>query len=311
MVTMLKKQILPEVHLMIKKGKKVLRSLRIDSLIPNPMQPRILFDERALEELAESIRENGIEQPISVEGPLLYMATPTFIIHDGERRWRAAKRAGLKRIPCVVSPALNGTGPRQRLELALMANVQREEMHPIEEGRAYKRLIEEFKYSPTGVAKKVGKHLTRIYYCLKLLELDMPIQELMLARKLPAQDIGVNALLEIPNSAERIAMAKALAEKNATAKMIVNACHRYLGLKKAIKWNKKGSPAKELIGGKELPEWDALYQVGKVPPWKFFTESIMKTCDECPLRSIASQITCRDCALVTMTNTLLEKCHAK
>lgn len=108
---------------------KVLRDIPVDRIYPNPMQPRKIFDEAELHELADSIREHGVIEPIVVE-----LCGRDFILHDGERRLRAARLASLKKIPAIVHPPLNGTGPRERLERALVANVQRSEMHPIEEG---------------------------------------------------------------------------------------------------------------------------------------------------------------------------------
>lgn len=273
----------------------------------NPMQPRKFFDKEELQELSGSIREHGVIQPISVEA-----CEKDFILHDGERRFRAAQLAGLKRIPAVVSPPLNGTGPRERLERALVANVQRSEMHPIEEGLAYQRLMDEFGYSVQDVRKSTGKNLARIYFCLSLLELEPEIQQLMMQRKLPCGDHRIlTSLKRIPTGQERIKLATALAERNATGNMIVLACTNYLiGKRRGSRTSKKGSPALTMIEGNH-PEWDALYQLNKVPPWPVVTSAVMKTCDECPVRSIASDITCRDCGLVGALKLMLEMAHVK
>src|SRR6185369_7089197 len=103
--------------------KQPYQQIHISRVVPNPEQPRKTFDQAELDGLADSIREHGVIQPIVVES-----CADDYILHDGERRLRAAKLAGLKKIPAIVHPPLNGTGPQERLERALVANVQRVEM---------------------------------------------------------------------------------------------------------------------------------------------------------------------------------------
>jgi ParB family chromosome partitioning protein len=273
--------------------------IQISRIVLNPEQPRRLFDAAELEELAGSIREHGVIQPIAVEE-----CGDDYILHDGERRLRAAKMAGLKVIPAVVSPPLNGTGPRERLERALVSNLQRAEMHIIEEGLAYQRLVTEFGLGVEGVARRVGKHISRVSYAVQLVtRLEPEIQQWMLERKLPSSDSRIlPALLSIPAGEERIALCQALAQRKATARMVIVACSNYLAARADTK---KGSPARRMVS-RELPEWDALYQLGKVPPWPVVTEAVMETCDTCPLRAQASPQTCRDCALVIGLRRMME-----
>jgi len=293
---------------------KLFPQVPIKRVVVNPEQPRQFFEPTELEELAGSIRQHGVIEPIVVEE-----CGDDYILHDGERRWRAARMAGLTMIPAVISPPLNGTGPRERLERALVANVQRAEMHPIEEGMAYQRLITEFGYSIQGVAKVVSKHYTRVSSCIQLLQLEPEIQQLMLERRLPCADSKIlPALLSVPAGDVRIKLAQALAAKNATAGMIVNACQGYLAAKHAQKFYKtqKGraeiaiSKAESMIQ-KEPEEWDALYQVGKVPPWQVITNAVMSTCDACPLRPEANEVTCGPCALPIALQRMMEATHAK
>jgi ParB family chromosome partitioning protein len=290
----------------MKKKNRSTPQIPIKRIVLNPEQPRRLFDETELEELAGSVREHGVIQPIAVEE-----CGDDYILHDGERRLRAAKMAGLLTIPAVVSPPLNGTGPRERLERALVANVQRAEMHIVEEGYAYQRLVTEFGYSIRAVSKRVGKHYSRVHFCIQLVsQLEPEILQLMLERRLPASDHRIlPALLTVPAGAERIALAQALAEKRATALMVVRDCRRYLDAKADINTRShKGSPAKRLIR-KDLPEWDALYQLGRVPPWPVIVDATMATCDACPVRSVASDSTCRDCGLVAALRRMMEAIH--
>ena len=154
-------------------------TLPIDRLRPNRLQPRSLFDEQALEDLAASIRMQGIVQPLIVtpEGEGSYS------IVAGERRWRAARRAGLESVPVVVREVVDD---RQRLELALVENLQRSDLNPIEEAEAYLALQESFGLSQDEVATRVGKARPTVANALRLLKLPEEIRELLRAGRLTA-----------------------------------------------------------------------------------------------------------------------------
>lgn len=170
--------------------------------------------------------------------------------------------------------------------------------------------MKEFGFSVKDVRKSTGKNSARIYICLGLLEFEPEIQELMLQRKLPVADgRAITALKSIPAGEERIKLATALAQRRATANMIKFSCSRYLSAKNKLKQKKvKGSPAIALVQNKPA-EWDALYQINRVPPWPVITEAAMSTCDLCPMKSIASDITCRDCGLVIALQRMMEITH--
>jgi len=139
----------------------------IDLVKPNPDQPRADFRDAAIAELAQSIREAGVLQPIVV-----VPEAGRYKIIIGERRWRAAQRAGLKKIPVLVRHI-----PReQQLEISLIENLQREELNPIEVAAAYQRLIDEFGYLQADLAEKVGKDRTSVTNTLRLLKLPAEIQ---------------------------------------------------------------------------------------------------------------------------------------
>jgi ParB family chromosome partitioning protein len=140
----------------------------IDLIEPNPQQPRTRFDDAELEELARSIRENGVVQPIVVR-----RAGSRYQIVAGERRWRASQRAELRRIPAVVRDVSDD----KLLELALVENIQRQELNPIEEGRAYLKLIEGLGLTQEEVAHRVGKERTVITTMIRLLRLPPEILE--------------------------------------------------------------------------------------------------------------------------------------
>jgi ParB-like partition proteins len=149
----------------------------IDLIEANPEQPRTNFGERALDELARSITANGIVQPIVVR-----QKDGRYQIVAGERRWRAAQRAGLRKIPVVVREI-----PDERLlETALVENIQRQELNPIEEATAYQRLINHVGLTQEMVAERVGKDRTQIATTLRLLRLPNPVQRYIADGKLSA-----------------------------------------------------------------------------------------------------------------------------
>jgi ParB family chromosome partitioning protein len=146
-----------------------LREIDIDRIIPNSHQPRKDFDEDALNELAASIREHGVIQPVVVSA----LDDGFFQLIAGERRWRASQRAGLLRIPAVVRKA----GEHDSLELALIENLQREDLNPMEEAQAYERLISDFGMTQEEVARRVGKNRATIANMLRLLRLPEEVQQ--------------------------------------------------------------------------------------------------------------------------------------
>lgn len=145
--------------------------IAINLIRANEDQPRKSFDEEKIEQLAESIREHGIVQPI-----VLKKEDNTYIIIAGERRWRAAKSIGLKEIPAVVMDLSD----KQILEISLIENIQREDLNPIEEAQAFRRLIDEFNLTQEELSKRIGKSRTAVTNCLRLLNLDERVQEYLI-----------------------------------------------------------------------------------------------------------------------------------
>jgi ParB family chromosome partitioning protein len=143
----------------------------IELIEPNPHQPRLNFDEKKLDELAQSIQANGLVQPIL----LRRMPQGNYQIVAGERRWRAAQRAGIQRINAVVRDIPDA----RLLELALIENIQREELNPIEEAHAYQRLIRDFKMTQDEMALRVGKDRSSVANHLRLLKLPVTIQKML------------------------------------------------------------------------------------------------------------------------------------
>ena len=149
----------------------------IDLLEPNDYQPRTAVHDDRLEELAQSIKTNGVIQPI-IARPLATVpgASPRFQIIAGERRWRAAQRAGLTKVPVVVKD-IGGEERKRRLEMALIENIQRENLNPIEEAHAYHRLVTEFGLRHDDVAAQVGKDRSTVANTLRLLKLPEEVKQ--------------------------------------------------------------------------------------------------------------------------------------
>lgn len=153
----------------------------LDHLQPNPEQPRTIFDPAELEALAASLRKDGLLTPIAVEKS----GNGSYIIIDGERRWRAAKLAGWTSIEVYVHSKEENSA-EERLSLALVANLQRGEMPPIDEAEAYLRLQDEYGLSQTEIAKRVGRSQTHISNRFQLLTFPVEIRQAINAGRLPA-----------------------------------------------------------------------------------------------------------------------------
>ena len=160
-----------------KDGKELLLEIDLDIIEPNSEQPRSRFNENHLEELTQSIRANGVVQPIIVR-----KKGGIYQIVAGERRWRASQRAGLRKIPVVVK----AVSDEKLLELSLIENMQRQELNPIEEAKAYKNLVEKLGLTQEIIAERVGKNRTVITTALRLLKLPKDIQELVEEEKISA-----------------------------------------------------------------------------------------------------------------------------
>jgi ParB family chromosome partitioning protein len=160
------------------RGSKNARKVPIEFLKPNPRNPRKLFSDGELEELASSIRERGIIQPIVVRA----RGADNYEIIAGERRWRAAQRAGLHEVPIAAIEASDA----EALELAIIENVQRTDLNPIEEATGYLALLEEFNHTQDDLAKIVGKSRSHVANTLRLLKLSQPVQAYVRSGKLSA-----------------------------------------------------------------------------------------------------------------------------
>lgn len=178
-------------------------SMSIDKLVPGQYQPRKKFEKTTLEELAQSIRENGILQPITVRK----RQAGGFEIIAGERRWRAAQIAGLHEVPAIIKDYSD----KEALQLALIENIQREDLDPVEEAESYQRLMQEFGYSQQQVADKVGKERSTVANSVRLIALPNEIKDMISDKKISAGH--AKALLGAENKAEQLKLAKLCFEK--------------------------------------------------------------------------------------------------
>ena len=194
--------------------------ISISSIIRNKYQPRKVFEKESLEELTNSIKERGIIQPIIVRKSENII--DKFEIIAGERRWQAAQKAGLHKVPAVVIDADN----LKSLEFAIVENVQRKDLNPIEEAEGYKRLIDEFSYDQEKVAKFIGKSRAHVSNCLRLLSLPQKIIEHISNEKISQGHAKI--LVGVEN-------AELLAEKIISKKLSVRQAEALVRLTKTIK----------------------------------------------------------------------------
>lgn len=204
-----------------------LELIALSAIVSNPHQPRKQFDQEAFEELVVSIGKHGLVQPIVVRPK-----ESGFELIAGERRWRAAKEAGLKTIPAVVRRSSDS----QSLELALIENLQRENLSAIEEAQAYHRLVDEFKLSQSELAQRLGKNRTTIANTLRLLQLSSGLQQLILNGQLSPGH--ARALLTLPDESSQ----KKLADRIIGEGLSVRQTETLARL-----WHVAGQPVKEKI----------------------------------------------------------------
>lgn len=180
----------------------------VDRIDPNPHQPRVHFDHAQLEDLIESIKAHGVIQPVVV--------TPSdngrYELIAGERRLRASKIAGLETIPAIVRTA----SEQQKLELAIIENIQRQDLNPIEEARSYLRLQHEFNLTQDEVGVRVGKSRPQVANIIRLLQLPEEIQHALIEGKISASN--ARTLLSLPTEAERMSLFRAMMDGNFTVR---------------------------------------------------------------------------------------------
>lgn len=188
-------------------GKELM--VKVTAIEPNRDQPRKDFNEETMAELAESMKVYGVLQPLLVQKKGNY-----YEIIAGERRWRAAKLAGLKEVPVVIREYTK----QQTMEIALIENVQREDLNPIEEAKAYQRLIQEFELKQEEIAARVGKNRVTITNSMRLLKLDDRVQELLVQNRISGGH--ARALLAVEDGEVQVMLANRIIKENLSVREI-------------------------------------------------------------------------------------------
>lgn len=202
-------------------------SVRITQIEPNKNQPRKNFDSEKAEALAESIKEHGLIQPVI----LTQGKNGMYTIVAGERRWRAAKKAGLKELPAVV----RSYSAEETAEIALIENLQREDLNPLEEAAGYRKLMDDFNLTQDAVSRKIGKSRSSVANSLRLLTLEKEITEMISDGRI--SEGHARAILALETKEERLALAKKIFENNLNVRQAEEAV-------KSVK--KSGQPKKEV-----------------------------------------------------------------
>jgi len=188
-------------------GGALLRNLPLSKIVPNPNQPRKYFDEESFSELVSSVKEYGLVQPVVVRA-----SGSLFELVVGERRWRAAKEAGLKTIPAIV----RNTSDVEALGIAIIENVQRQDLNPLEEAAAYYHLIEDFGFTQNQLAERVGKQRSTIANTIRLLKLPESVKTLVIEGKISVGHAKV--LLSLLNPKAQIRLAERIIREGMTVR---------------------------------------------------------------------------------------------
>lgn len=231
---------------------KEIISIGVDKIFPNTYQPRLFFDEEALEELSQSIKEHGIIQPITVR-----QRGNNYEIVAGERRWRAARIAQFESVPCNVIEITD----TQSAEIALLENLQREDLNFMEEAEAYYNLINDHKFTQDELAKRMGKKQSTIANKLRLLKLSNNIRTICINNKLTERH--ARALLSLPNEELQLKIVEKVIKNSLNVKATEEAINREL-LK---------------IAGEELKNKDKK-RVKSVFPAKLYVNTIKQVFDK-------------------------------
>jgi len=276
--------------------------ISISKIQPNPQQPRKTFDPSDLQELANSIDANGLVQPITVEDHGEH-----FILVSGERRLRAHKLLGLLEIEAHIIPPTNHNG-QQLLVSAIVENVQRADVNPIDEARAYKKLKEEHGMSTNEIARAIGKHETQIYNSMSLLKYDPEIIEMIEAGEFSKDNRLSFAIMKIPDKKTRLRLVETIKEKQMTVSASINAANKIAAAltqesdlrsakSPAIELAKKRGKYTRLDAENPPTNWDIRVMTGNFPGWDRMFKAANRTCGLCSLREMASMENCGRCPL--------------
>ncbi len=220
-----------------KTSEVVVQEVELSHIRPNPRQPRKTFDEEPLRELSESIKNQGVLQPILVEK----IAEGEYSIIAGERRYRASKMAGLEKVPVIVKDFTD----LQRLEVSLIENIQRENLNPIEEAKAYSYLLQEAGIKQDELAQRVGKNRSTISNSIRLLQLPEGMQDALLKGKFTAGH--ARAILSVVNPADQEILYRRMMEQDLSVRAAEQLASDLNRGKRAALPKKKGSGVNEVV----------------------------------------------------------------
>ena len=220
-----------------------LKRVSLEAIIPNPRQPRSLFDPQALQELAASIREVGLIQPLIVQqlpdsdvsGQARYQ------LITGERRWRAARLAGLQQVEVIVKEAT----PQQMLELALVENIQRADLNPLEEAQAYEQLIQEFGLTQEAVADRLGRSRVSVANTVRLLRLPEEIKEALLSGAI--SEGHARALLMLDEDEAKLLALRMVTRRHLSVRQTEELVRRLQAATRAVSRQRTRSPETEAL----------------------------------------------------------------
>ncbi len=192
------------------KEEHVYRTVSLEQIAPNPQQPRQQFDEEGLQQLARSLKENGLMQPLVVK-----QQGNGYIIIAGERRYRASKLAGFTEVPVMLMEDVSET---RMLELALIENIQRENLNPIETAEAYKNLSEKCQLTQNELADRVGKSRTAVANTMRLMGLPVPVKQMLRENKLT--EGHARAILSLSSEAEMLTLADQIVNNSLSVRQV-------------------------------------------------------------------------------------------
>ncbi len=220
-----------------------LRRVSIDAIVPNPRQPRSVFDPEALQELANSIREMGLIQPLIVQQLPSEDPTqpPRYQLITGERRWRAARLAGLQHVEVIVKEAT----PQEMLELALVENIQRADLNPLEEAGAYQQLMDEFGLTQEQVADRVGRSRASVANTLRLLRLPEEIKRALTEGQI--SEGHARALLMLEDEEEQLLALRMVLKKHLSVRQTEELARRLQHAAQLVAPQRARSPETEAL----------------------------------------------------------------
>jgi len=218
-----------------------LSEVAVELIVPNPMQPRQALDIETLQELADSIREHGLIQPLIVTSMQDPTSDAQYQIIAGERRWEAAKMVGLTRVPVIVKEAT----PQEMLELALVENIQRADLNPLEEAAAYRQLIDDFGLTQEQVAEKVGKSRVTVANSVRLLRLPDEIKRALAEDQI--SEGHARALLALNKRADQLKVLEAIVKKGLSVRQTEEMVRRVVAGAQPRRRSEPPSPETEAL----------------------------------------------------------------